>query len=221
MIKIEHISKTYKIGEVENRVLKDVSISVNSGDFVSVYGRSGSGKTTLMQIIGCLDMFDSGKYQFEKLDIKGQTDQDLTKLRRDHIGFIFQTFNLISTMTVYENIEYPLLLLGKESAEYRDTILSLLKDVGLEKHGHHFPSQLSGGQRQRAAIARALVKNPKLIIADEPTANLDDKTSHHIVELICHLQSKYKTTVVCSSHDSLFLKYSIKTCTIVDGVLSC
>lgn len=221
MIILENISKSYLNGEVRAEVLKNISFQINEGEFISFYGRSGSGKTTLMQIIGCLDQFDGGSYRFEGTEIKSQNDQQLTALRRNNIGFIFQTFNLISTMTVFENIEYPLLILGESAEKRKDLIQSLLKEVGLENFGHHFPAQLSGGQRQRVAIARALVKKPKLIVADEPTANLDDQTSHQIVELICNLQSKFKTTVVCSSHDSLFLKYSSKTCTIQDGVLQC
>lgn len=215
LIKIDRLSKSFKVGEENQVVLRDISLTIQTGTFVGLHGRSGSGKTTLMQIIGCLDDFDGGEYYLGGQAVHEMTLLDKTRLRKQKIGFIYQSFNLISTLTVRENIEFPLLLLNEKSSDRLRKVRSVLQEVELEKFENHFPDRLSGGQRQRVAIARALVKQPELIIADEPTANLDEQTSRIIANLLLNLQRKHNVTIVCSSHDPVFLdnaniKFSIK-----------
>lgn len=215
LIKIDRLSKSFKVGEENQVVLRDISLTIQTGTFVGLHGRSGSGKTTLMQIIGCLDDFDGGEYYLGGQAVHEMSLLDKTRLRKQKIGFIYQSFNLISTLTVRENIEFPLLLLNEKSSDRLRKVRSVLQEVELEKFENHFPDRLSGGQRQRVAIARALVKQPELIIADEPTANLDEQTSRIIANLLLNLQRKHNVTIVCSSHDPVFLdnaniKFSIK-----------
>lgn len=215
LIKIDRLSKAFKVGDENQLVLRDISLSIKAGTFVGLHGRSGSGKTTLMQIIGCLDDFDGGEYYLGGQIVHQMSLLDKTRLRKQKIGFIYQSFNLISTLTVRENIEFPLLLLNEKSSDRLIKVRNVLQEVELEKFENHFPDRLSGGQRQRVAIARALVKKPELIIADEPTANLDEQTSRIIANLLLNLQRKHNVTIVCSSHDPIFLdnaniKFSLK-----------
>ncbi len=213
LISIQNLSMSFQAGNEENLVLNDLSLSIERGKFVGLYGRSGSGKTTLLQIVGCLDQPTKGTYSFENLDVRTLDEDALTQLRRKRIGFIFQSFNLIPTMSVFENVEYPLHLINVHAKERRNLVDEVLAEVGLSEFANRFPAQLSGGQRQRVSIARALVKRPSLIIADEPTANLDDETSGRIAELLVGIQKNTSITILCSSHDHYFLEncdYKIK-----------
>ncbi len=208
LVKIEHLSKKYLASSAEGFVLNDLSLVIPKGKFIGLHGRSGSGKTTLLQIIGCLDQFDRGAYFFENVNVLNLSEVELNNLRRKKIGFIFQNFNLIPTLTVRENVQFPLNLLGLSSNEKKCLVDETLHQVGLSDFSDRFPSQLSGGQRQRVSIARAIVKRPLIIIADEPTANLDDETSEKIAELLVSIQKKSNVTILCSSHDHFFLENS-------------
>ncbi len=220
IVRMENVKKSYKIGDGFHQVLKGISLKIAPGNFIGLYGRSGCGKSTLMQLIGCLDEVDGGEYYLLGNPIHTMTAAEKTRLRREKIGYVFQSFNLISTMTVRENIEFPLLMLNKEDGKARlEKVRSILKEVELEAFENHFPDRLSGGQRQRVAIARALVKKPELIIADEPTANLDEQTSEIIARLLLELQEKHKVTVVCSSHDPMFIENATHKISIHDGLL--
>lgn len=217
LIKISNLSKSYRVGDEDQMVLKDVSLEIKRGSFIGLHGRSGSGKTTLMQLIGCLDNFDSGHYFLDGQPVHELSASEKTRLRKKKIGFIFQSFNLVSTLTVKENIEFPLILLGVDANERLAKVRALLKEVELDAFENHFPDRLSGGQRQRVAIARALVKEPELIIADEPTANLDEQTSKIIANLLINLQKKHNVTIVCSSHDPIFLDNANQKFSIQNG----
>ncbi len=208
LIRIENLYKNYLTGEDESAVLADLSLNIETGKFIGLHGRSGSGKTTLLQIVGCIDDFSRGTYFFEDVNVQQLNDLELTNLRRRKIGYIFQNFNLIPTMTVHENVEYPLSLLDVPLKDRRHLVSEVLEQVGLSEFSKRFPQQLSGGQRQRVSIARAIVKKPALIIADEPTANLDEESSNHIAQLLIDIQRKSRVTILCSSHDLYFLENS-------------
>ncbi len=219
-IELLNISKNYRLGNTTIEALKGINFTVNQGEFLSVVGTSGSGKTTLLNIIGCIDTASSGSVKINDLEITGLNDNQLTDLRLKKIGFIFQTFNLIPVLNVYENIEFPLLLLKNMSK--KDMILrinELIDQVGLRDFIKHKPGELSGGQRQRVAIARALVTEPAIILADEPTANLDTKTGNSILELMKSINRQIKTTFIFSTHDPEVLKYAERIVNIKDGKL--
>ena len=176
IVEARDVAKVYLLGKTEVHALRDVDLVVERGEFLSIAGPSGSGKTTLLNLIGCVDMPSSGTVRVAGQDTSKLTERELTRLRLDHIGFIFQTFNLVPVLTVFQNVEFPLLLQGRmTSEERRRRVNALLEEVGLADHARHRPSELSGGQRQRVAVARALVANPPLVLADEPTANLDSR----------------------------------------------
>lgn len=217
IISIQKLVKKYPNGREFLTVLNEIDFQVSAGEFVCLRGRSGCGKTTLLQIIGCLDRSESGDYFFNKQSVKDMNENELTNLRRQKIGFIFQTFNLVSTLKVGENVEYPLILMGIDELNRKKMVAEILTEVGLEKFSQSFPAKLSGGQRQRVAIARALVKKPDVIIADEPTANLDEENSIQIAELLIKLQKQRGVSIVCSSHDSTFANFSDKRYHIVNG----
>lgn len=222
LIQLSDLSRTYKSGDTNQAVLKKISLSIEPGTFVGLHGRSGSGKTTLLQILGCIDPFDSGSYHLDGQSISTLSYPELSNLRKHKIGFIFQNFNLISTMTAFENVEFPLILLDYPVKDRQKMTYEILKSVGLEGFENRFPEQLSGGQRQRVSIARALVKKPLLVIADEPTANLDEENSNNIARLLLDLQKNLGVTIVCSSHDRMFLdncdlKISIKDGTAIES----
>jgi putative ABC transport system ATP-binding protein len=196
-----------------------INLVVTKGEFTALQGPSGSGKSTLLNICGLLDKFDEGTYHFGGSDINTFTNQQLTLKRREEIGFVFQNFNLIPVMTAFENVEYPLLLTGQTSQQRRERTLALLEQVGLAECVDHRPDQLSGGQRQRVAIARALVKNPPLVIADEPTANLDSDTARHIIDLMHTLGQDYGTTFLIATHDERMAARCDQVLQLTDGVL--
>jgi len=191
------------MGKLEVEALKSIDLEITEGDFVSVAGPSGSGKTTLMNIIGLIDNLTRGNFVLNGLDIKEQTQKKLAWLRRELIGFIFQSFNLLPVLNVFENVELPLIISkkGGTKAERRDRVNYLLEEVGLADRSKHIPAELSGGQQQRAAIARALVTKPRIVIADEPTANLDSATGEKVLRLMKTINSEEKTTFIFSTHD--------------------
>lgn len=220
IIKLNGIKKNYPLGETVVHALKGVDLSVEKGEFLSIIGPSGSGKTTLLNIIGCIDEASEGEFLFQGKEITGLKDKEITNIRLFNIGFIFQTFNLIPVLNIKENVELPLLLMKKiEKNEISKRAERVIEAVGLEKFMNHRPSELSGGQRQRVAIARALISEPQIILADEPTANLDSVTSQQILHLMKELNEKEKTTFIFSTHDSDVLKYANRIVKIKDGIL--
>ena len=219
IIKLEKLSKIYRIGKVEIPALKGVSFSIREGDHLSIMGPSGSGKTTLLNILGCLDRPSGGKYLMQEKDISFLSDDELSEIRSRRIGFIFQTYNLIPQLTVLENIGIPLFYQGAEERIIREKAYGLAKRVGLENRIMHRPPELSGGQQQRVAVARALINEPILILADEPTGNLDSVTGKEIMELLAELNEEGKTLVVVT-HDAAVVGYSRRTVRMLDGQIA-
>ena len=219
IIRLDGISKTYKLGKVEIPAIKGISFSITKGDHLSIMGPSGSGKTTLLNILGCLDRPTAGKYLMQERDISFLSDDELSEIRSRRIGFIFQTYNLIPQLTVLENIGIPLFYQGVEEKTIREKAHELAKRVGLENRIKHRPAELSGGQQQRVAIARALINEPVLILADEPTGNLDSVTGKEIMELLAVLNEEGKTLVVVT-HDTVVVEYSRRTVRMLDGKIA-
>ena len=221
MITNEHVTKVYKMGEVDLTVIKDLNLSIDYGEFVAIVGPSGSGKSTVLNLLGCLDKPTDGKVVIDGVDVTQLDITALANFRGENIGFIFQSFNLIPVLSVYENIEYPLIMIQNLPKEERhERIMKLLKDVDMLDQKDKFPDQLSGGQRQRVAIARALVTKPKIIFADEPTANLDTKTSNQIITLMRNIQQEFNTTFIFATHDEKIVTAVDRIITIVDGVIT-
>ena len=221
MIKNEHVTKVYKMGEVDLKVIKDLNLSIEYGEFIAIVGPSGSGKSTVLNRLGCLDKPTTGKVLIDDVDVTQLTTTQLAKFRGQNIGFIFQSFNLIPVLSVYENIEYPLLMIQNLPQEERKKrIMKLLLDVDMMDQKDKFPDQLSGGQRQRVAIARALVTKPKIVFADEPTANLDTKTSQQIITLMRNIQREFNTTFIFATHDEKIVTAVDRIITIVDGIIT-
>ena len=218
IIELEGVKKDYPLGNTTVHAVRGVDLCVEEGDFFSIVGPSGSGKTTLLNIIGCIDNATAGSIKIHGEEITGMSDKELTDLRLYKIGFIFQTFNLIPVLDVLENVEFPLLLMRKFSrGEIRKKTDKFIDEVGLKEFVKHRPAELSGGQRQRVAIARALVTNPDIVLADEPTANLDSETGATILELMQELNKIEKTTFIFSTHDPDVLKYAKDVVKIKDG----
>lgn len=218
LIQLSGVTKDYELGETTVSALRGIHLSIDKGEFLSIIGPSGSGKTTLLNIIGCIDTASNGAVVIGGKDITRMSDNERTDIRLYKIGFIFQTFNLIPVLDVLENIEFPLLLMNTQSKhEIKKRALELAEAVGLENHTHHRPSELSGGQRQRVAIARALVTSPDIVLADEPTANLDSQTGATILELMKTLNDTQKTTFIFSTHDAEVLQYARRIVKIKDG----
>jgi putative ABC transport system ATP-binding protein len=218
LIRVENVSKQYRLGEQLVPALQGVSLRIEEGVFMAIAGPSGSGKSTLLNLIGCIDIPTSGKIFIDGLDISGHTPDELADLRAREIGFIFQTFNLLPVLSAAENVEYPLLQFKDiDSNERRARVARFLDVVKLGKFGRHRPSELSGGQRQRVAIARALATHPKIILADEPTANLDSKTGAGILELMKEINRSFQTTFVFSTHDKKVIAKADRLVRIEDG----
>src|SRR5437763_7318757 len=218
LIQLDDISKTYDSGENAVLALRGVDVAINRGEFVSIIGPSGSGKSTLMHILGCLYSPSSGRYWLDGEDVAEMSSRALARIRNQKIGFVFQTFNLLPRATVWKNVERPLLYAGIGRSERRDLALEALKKVGLEKRAKHRPNELSGGQRQRVAIARALVNTPSLILADEPTGNLDTKTGSDIIAIFEELAANNQT-IVLVTHDPAIAARTQRSIRIVDGVI--
>ncbi|MFN7903872.1 MAG: ABC transporter ATP-binding protein [Pseudobdellovibrionaceae bacterium] len=220
IVQLRQVKKTYRLGETTVPALQGIDLEIFEGEFTSVIGTSGSGKSTLLNLIGSLDLPDSGTITIAGEEITKMSESDKCVLRNEKIGYIFQSFNLIPVLDVRENIELPLLIQKHISAqEIKERIDSVITAVGLESFVHHKPDQLSGGQRQRVAIARALVTRPLLVLADEPTANLDSKTAHSILDLMADLNKNQKVTFVFCSHDEKLIQRSNRVVRIQDGVI--
>jgi len=215
---LEQVTKVYRKGESEVRALDGVGLSIDKGEYLAIVGPSGSGKTTLLNILGCLDSPTSGKMVYDGRELRGMGEEALSEYRRDRISFVFQSYNLIPVLTVRENVELPLVIerkLGKAESETRAD--EMIAAVGLSGMENRFPRELSGGQEQRVAIARALVKRPLVVLADEPTANLDSKTAEEIVELMKMINAERGTTFIFSTHDRLVMDHARRVVTIRDG----
>ncbi len=221
VVRIEHLNKDYLLGEQKIQALKDITLSFEPGMFIAIAGPSGSGKTTLLNIIGCIDTPSSGKVYINDTDVSGKTPDQLADLRNKTIGFIFQTFNLLPVLSAAENVEYPLLqrkdVTPKERKERIDYFLGI---VGLSKYSSHRPNQLSGGQRQRVAIARALAILPSIVLADEPTANLDHKTGEEILNLMKKINREFNTTFIFSTHDKRVIAKADRLVRVEDGEIT-
>ncbi len=218
IVSIRDVVKEYHLGATVVPALRGVSLEVTQGEFISIAGPSGSGKTTLLNLIGCVDTATRGVVEVAGKDTGKLTERALTDLRLHTIGFIFQSFNLVSVLTLFQNVELPLLLQGKKTAaERKQKVMSLLEQVGLASHAKHRPSELSGGQRQRVAVARALVTDPLLVLADEPTANLDSATGAQIIDLMKALNQQKGTTFIFSTHDHRVMQHANAVVRIADG----
>ena len=223
IIEMQGVKKEYPLGSTTVHALKHVDFTVKEGDFLSIVGPSGSGKTTMLNIIGCIDHATGGTVKIHGTDVTQMTDKQLTNLRLQKIGFIFQTFNLISVLTIRENVEFPLLLMKQAKltkAEIAARVDRAVEEVGLKEYIEHKPYELSGGQRQRVAIARALVTKPDIVLADEPTANLDSETGRKILGLMRELNDVEKTTFIFSTHDPEVLNYAKHVVRIKDGAIA-
>lgn len=220
LILAENIQKDYKTGEVTVKALKGLSFEIEPASFVSFVGPSGSGKTTLLNLIGCLDKPTDGKLTVATTDVLHLDRKESASFRGNNIGFIFQDFNLLPVLTVYENIEYPLLMVQSLPASERNKRVNALLDaVGMTEQKDKYPDQISGGQKQRVAVARALVTNPKLVLADEPTANLDHKTAYMVIDLMKKMRDEFKTTFIFSTHDQKIVGEAEIIFTLEDGEL--
>ena len=217
LIKLENIKKSYPLGEEMLEILKGISLEINAGEFVAIMGPSGSGKSTLMNILGCLDKPTSGKYFLDNKEVGALDNDDLATIRNQKIGFVFQGFNLLSRTSALENVELPMVYAGIPDFERHKKAVKALKAVGLEKRMDHQPNQLSGGQQQRVAIARALVNEAPIIFADEPTGNLDTKTSIEVMELFTKFNKELGRTIILVTHEEDIAQYADRIIKVVDG----
>ena len=219
VVRLQQVSKTYRIGAVAVPALRDVSLEIPYHRFSMVIGASGSGKTTLLNLIGCIDSPNEGTLEVCGQNMAALNDDATSEFRARNIGFIFQNFSLVPVLSAYENVEYPLLLIGTPPAERRERTLAMLEAVGLADQARQRPNELSGGQRQRVAIARALVKGPQVVLADEPTANLDSATGAAIIELMRRVQEQSRTTFIFATHDPQLISHADELFVIRDGRL--
>jgi putative ABC transport system ATP-binding protein len=218
IVSVRNVSKDYMLGKTVVQALREVTLEVQGGDFLSIAGPSGSGKTTLLNLVGCVDTPTGGVVEVDGRDTSKLSERALTELRLRRIGFIFQSFNLVSVLTVAQNVEFPLLLQGGLTAKERAArVTALLAAVGIEGYAKHRPSELSGGQRQRVAVARALVTRPALVLADEPTANLDSKTGESVIDLMKEMNRRDGTTFIFSTHDPKVMSHASAIVRIEDG----
>ena len=219
IIVIEQLKKTYDLGEVKVEALRGINVQIHRGEFVAIMGASGSGKSTLMNILGCLDRPTSGCYRLEVMDVSLMSSDQLAEVRNKKIGFVFQNFNLLSRTSALENVEVPLLYDGTAYRDRHARALAALKAVGLEARAEHYPSQLSGGQQQRVAIARSLVNRPAIILADEPTGNLDSETIMEIMGILQGLNTKQQITIVLVTHEPDIAQYAERVIFFKDGLM--
>ncbi|GAB1481871.1 ABC transporter ATP-binding protein [Treponema sp.] len=222
IITLTDVKKTYPLGKTQVQAVKGVSFEISKGDFITIAGPSGSGKSTILNLIGCIDTPSGGRVEIDGMDISRLNDKELTILRHQTLGFIFQSFNLIPVLNVFENIEFPLLLGAKPEAKSKrkEWVDYLMEEVGLGDWAKHKANELSGGQRQRVAIARALVTKPKIVLADEPTANLDSSTGEAIIELMKSMNQELGTTFVFSTHDMKIVDIADHVIKLRDGLIS-
>jgi putative ABC transport system ATP-binding protein len=217
LIEIKNLYKDYKVGKVRFPALSGIDLKIADGEFTAMAGPSGSGKTTLLNIIGCLDSPTKGEVFLNGTNTNQLSAREKAELRKKKIGFVFQTFNLIPVLTAYENVEMPLILLNISPEEKKKRAVSILQEVGLGDYINRKPNEMSGGQQQRIAIARALVKEPSMVLADEPTANLDSNTAKEILSLMKNLNQKHKTTFLFSTHDKLVMEFAERVINLRDG----
>lgn len=218
IINIEHIAKVYQVGSEQVHALRDVSVKIDKNEYVAIMGPSGSGKSTLMNMLGCLDTPTSGIYDFKGVSVSEMTDNELARIRNKEIGFVFQTFNLLARSDAVHNVELPLIYAGVPSSERKERAKQALIDVGLGDRMHHKPNELSGGQRQRVAIARALVTRPAIILADEPTGNLDSKTGEEIMALFHEIHEK-GNTIILVTHEEYIAEHALRILRLKDGLI--
>jgi len=217
VIKIDKVSRNYRTGEIVVQALVDVSLEAEQGEFLSIAGPSGSGKTTLLNLVGCIDRPDSGEIFIDGEPVSARNKKELAMFRREKLGFVFQTFNLIPVLTAYENVSFVLSLLDIRESEVKARSMAMLAEVGLDGKENVLPGRLSGGQQQRVAIARALVKDPRIVLADEPTANLDSKTGEDTLKLMERLNEKHNTTFIFSTHDPMVMDFAHRLVSLHDG----
>ena len=217
LVELREVSREYRLGQVTVSALRGVSLAVSRGEFLVITGPSGSGKSTLLNLIGCIDHPTRGSIRFAGQDVGAMGDRELSAFRARRLGFIFQSFNLVPVLSVFENVEYPLRLGRVPPAERRERTLAMIEAVGLTGHAHHRPGELSGGQRQRVAIARALVTRPDLVLADEPTANLDSVTGGRIVDLMREMRERLGTSFIIATHDPMVASHACRRIAIHDG----
>ena len=218
IINIEHIAKVYQVGSEEVHALRDVSLKIDKNEYVAIMGPSGSGKSTLMNMLGCLDTPTAGIYDFKAVSVSEMTDNELARIRNKEIGFVFQTFNLLARSDAIHNVELPLIYAGVSSTERKERAKQALVDVGLGDRMHHKPNELSGGQRQRVAIARALVTKPAIMLADEPTGNLDSKTGEEIMGLFHEIHEK-GNTIILVTHEEYIAEHALRIIRLKDGLV--
>jgi putative ABC transport system ATP-binding protein len=218
MIHIQNLSKVFRTEEVETKALSEVSITINQGEFVTIMGASGSGKSTLLNIVGLLDSATSGNYQLLNQEMVGLGEQEKSKIRKQNIGFIFQNFNLIDELSVFDNIELPLIYNNVPSSERKQKVAAIAERLGISHRLKHYPQQLSGGQQQRVAVARALINDPKIILADEPTGNLDSKNGNEVMELLTDLHAN-GSTILMVTHSDYDASFSQRTIIMKDGMV--
>lgn len=220
VIELQDVTRVYRIGEVETRALRGVTLTIEEGEFTAIVGPSGSGKTTMLQLMGCLDRPSSGRVHINGQDVTQLNPNKRADLRKGTIGFVFQFFALIPGLTAYENVELPLLLSGAKKAERRERVNELLEAVGISDRARHRPDQMSGGEQQRVAIARALATHPVLVLADEPTANLDTENGRQIMEIMQRLNQETGTTFIFATHDPRVIPFARRVVTLRDGRVS-
>jgi len=221
LLELKKVKKIYQQGKIEVPALRGVDLTVEEGEFTTVFGPSGSGKTTLLNMIGCLDTPTEGEIYLNGNRISELSKKELAMIRRYNIGFIFQSYNLIPVLTAYENVEFALRLVGKLSEkEMRERVIKILEEVGLKGKENRKPGELSGGEMQRVAIARALIKNPKIILADEPTANLDSETAQDVIKNMVKMNKESGTTFIFSTHDPQIMEYARRFISLKDGTIS-
>lgn len=219
VVRLHGVAKTYRVGTVDVEALRGITLDIHQSRFTVVIGPSGSGKTTLLNLVGAIDVPTSGSVELCGQDLAALKDDALSEFRARHVGFVFQGFSLMPVLSAFENVEYPLLLVGMPLSERKQRTMVMLEAVGLADQRHRRPNELSGGQKQRVAIARALVKQPDVVLADEPTANLDTKTGAAIIELMREVQAKFHTTFIFSTHDPQLMSHSDETFVVRDGRL--